>query len=154
LCPIWLTSLTGQVQTENGTANGLPIVSNASSLFYNYSASTWAHHWSQIVSGTTGAGIMLTDNANQYLYIFDSIKGVKTGGLNTNSTGTIQMSPVAKSQLSFNTTLDSRMQDMIWYGAVATFDTAATSIYNNTDQTGLWMIAEYPPKIVVTAENY
>jgi hypothetical protein len=153
LCPVWLTSLTGQVQTENGTANGLPIVSNATDLFYNYSASTWAHHWSQVISGTTGAGIMFTDNANQYLYIFDNITGTKTGGLNTNSAGTIQLSPVAKSQLNFNTTLDSRMQDMIWYGAVATFNTATTSIYNNTDQTGLWIIVEYPPKVAVTGEN-
>ena len=154
LCPVWLTSLTGQVQTENGTANGLPIVSNATDLFYNYSVSAWAHHWSQIISGTTGAGIMFTDNANQYLYIFDNITGTKTGGLNTNSTGTIQLTPVAKSQLNFNTTLDSRMQDMIWYGAVATFNTTTTSIYNSADQTGLWIIVEYPPKVAVTGENY
>jgi hypothetical protein len=154
LCPVWLTSLTGQVQTENGTANGLPIVSNATDLFYNYSASTWAHHWSQIVSGTAGAGIMFTDSANQYLYIFDSITGTKTGGVNTSSTGTIQLSPVAKSQLNFNTTLDSRMQDMIWCGAIATFNTATTSVYNNTDQTGLWIIVEYPPKVAVTGQNY
>ncbi|MGB8780198.1 MAG: hypothetical protein WCD81_06065 [Candidatus Bathyarchaeia archaeon] len=153
LCPVQLTSLTGQVQTENGTANGLPIVSNATDLFYNYSVSTWAHHWSQIISGTTGAGIMFTDNANQYLYIFDTITGIKTGGLNTNSTGTIQLTPVAKSQLTFNTTLDSRMQDMIWYGAVATFNTTATSIYNSTDQTGLWILVEYPPTVAVTGVN-
>jgi hypothetical protein len=154
LCPVWLTSLTGQVQTENGTTNGLPIVSNATALFYNYSASAWAHHWSQIISGTSGAGIMFTDSANQYLYAFDTITGITTGGLNTNSTGTIQLSPVAKSQLSFNTTLDSRMQDMIWYGAVATFNATASPVYNNSDQTGLWIIAEYPPTIAVTTPNY
>jgi hypothetical protein len=142
------------VQTENGTSGGLPIVSNATALFYNYSASAWAHHWSQIISGTSGAGIMFTDNANRYLYIFDSITGITTGGLNTNSTGTIQLSPVAKSQLSFNTTLDSRMQDMIWYGAVATFNATAPAIYNNSDQTGLWITAEYPPTIAVTTPNY
>jgi hypothetical protein len=153
LCPIWLTSLTGQVQTENGTSGGLPIVSNATALFYNYSALTWAHHWSQIVSGTSGAGIMFTDSANQYLYAFDSITGITTGGLNTSSTGTIQLSPVAKSQLSFNTTLDSRMQDMIWYGAVVTFNATAPPIYNNSSQTGLWIIAEYPPTIAVTTQN-
>jgi hypothetical protein len=153
LCPIWLTSLTGQVQTENGTSGGLPIVSNATALFYNYSASAWAHHWSQIISGTSGAGIMFTDSANQYLYAFDSITGITTGGLNTSSTGTIQLSPVAKSQLSFNTTLDSRMQDMIWYGAVVTFNATAPPIYNNSNQTGLWIIAEYPPTIAVTTQN-
>lgn len=158
LCPVWLTSLTGQIQTENGTVSGLPIVSNATNLFYNYSASSWAHHWSQSVSAAKGAGIMFTDSANQNLYIFDSITGIKTGALNTNSTGIIQVSPIAKSQLSFNTTLDPRMQDIIWYGAVATFDMTTpiynTPIYNNSDQTGLWMIVEYPPTVAVTAQNY
>jgi hypothetical protein len=152
-CPVWLTSLTGQVQTENGTANGLPIVSNATAQFYNYSVSTWAHHWSQYISGTTGAGIMFTDSANQYLYIFDTITGTKTGALNTNSTGTIQLQPVSMSQLNFNTTLDPRMQDMIWYGAIDTFNTAATSIYNNANQAGLWIFVEYPPTVAVTGVN-
>jgi len=158
LRPILLISLTGQIQTENGTISGLPIVSNATDLFYNYSASSWAHHWSQSVSATKGAGIIFTDSANQNLYVFDSITGIKTGAINTNSTGTIQVSPVAKSQLSFNTTLDPRMQDIVWYGAVVTFDTTTPinniPIYNNNDQTGLWMIAEYPPTVAVTTENY
>jgi hypothetical protein len=155
LRPVWLTSLTGQLQTENGTSNGLPIVSNASDLFYNYSVSAWAHHWSQAISGTTGAGIMFTDSANQNLYIFDSIKSVTTGALGTNSTTqTISLLPVAKSPVSFNTALDSRMQDIIWYGAVATFDATAPPIYNNSDQTGLWMNVEYPPTVVVTTQNY
>jgi hypothetical protein len=154
LCPIWLTSLTGQQQTENGTLNGLPTVSNATDLFYNYSSSSWAHHWSQSISGTKGAGIMYTDSANQNLYIFDSISGTKTGALLSNSTaGTIQLLPVVKSQLNFNVTLDSRMQDIIWCGAVATFDTT-TPIYSNSDQTGLWIIVEYPPTVTVTTENY
>jgi hypothetical protein len=154
LCPIWLTSLTGQLQTENGTANGLPIVSNATDLFYNYSTSSWAHHWSQSISGTKGAGIMFTDSANQNLYIFDSITGIKTGALLSNSTaGTTQLLPIAKSQLNFNATLDPRMQDIIWYGAVATFDTTAP-IYNNSNQTGLWIIVEYPPTVTVTTEAY
>jgi hypothetical protein len=158
LCPIWLnfTSLTGQLQTENGTANGLPIVSNTSAtdLFHDYSVSSWAHHWSQSISGTKGTGIMFTDSANQNLYIFDSITGVQTGALGVSSTlKTIQLLPIALSQLSFNTTFDPHMQDIIWYGAVATFDTT-TPMYNNSDQTGLWMIAEYPPTVAVTAENY
>jgi hypothetical protein len=154
MCPIWLTSLTGQLQTENGTASGLPIVSNATDLFYNYSTSSWAHHWSQSTLGTKGAGILFTDTANQNLYIFDSITGTKTGALLANSTTrTIQLLPIAKSQLAFNTTLDPRMQDIIWYGAVATFDTT-TPIYNNSDQTGLWIFVEYPPTIAITTENH
>ena len=155
LCPVWLTSLTGQVQTENGTTNGLPNVSNASDLFYNYSVSAWAHHWSQSISGTNGTGIMFTDNANQNLYLFDSIKGVKTGALGANSTPqTIQLLPVTKTTVSFNQTLDPRMQDIIWYGAIATFNATTPPIYNNTDQTGLWMIVEYPPTVAVSGENY
>jgi hypothetical protein len=156
LCAVCLntTSLTGQVQTENGTSNGLPIVSNATARFYNYSVLTWAHHWSQIISGTTGAGIMFTDSANQYLYIFDSISGIKTGALNTNSTGKIQLSPVAMAQLNFGTTLDPRMEDMIWYGAIDTFNTTATEIYNNANQAGLWTLVEYPPTVAVTGVNY
>jgi type IV secretory pathway ATPase VirB11/archaellum biosynthesis ATPase len=95
---------------------------------------------------------MFTDSANQYLYIFDTITGTKTGALNTNSTGTIQLQPVAMSQLNFNTTPTS-MQDMIWYGAIDTFNTAATSIYNNANQTGLWIFVEYPPTVAVTGQN-
>jgi hypothetical protein len=155
LCPVWLTSLTGQAQTENGTTNGLPNVSNASDLFYNYSASAWAHHWSQSISGASGTGIMFTDNANQNLYLFDSIKGVQTGALGANSTTqTIQLLPVTKTTVSFSQTLDPRMQDIIWYGAIATFDATAPPIYNNSNQTGLWMIVEYPPTVAVTAQNY
>jgi len=154
LCPVWLTSLTGQVQTENGTANGLPIVSNATAQFYNYTVSTWAHHWSQYVSGTAGAGIMFTDSANQYLYIFDTINGTKTGALNANSTGTIQLQPVSMAQLNLGNTTDPRMQDMIWYGAIDTFNTTTTEIYNNANQAGLWIFVEYPPTIAVTGQNY
>ena len=97
---------------------------------------------------------MFTDSANQNLYIFDSIKWHKDRSALSNSTaGTIQLLPLVKSQLNFNTTLDSRMQDIIWYGAVATFDTT-TPIYSNSDQTGLWIIVEYPPTVTVTTENY
>lgn len=155
LCPVWLTSLTGQViQTENGTTNGLPNVSNASGLFYNYSVSAWAHHWSQSISGTNGTGIMFTDNANQNLYLFDSIKGVQTGALGANSTAqTIQLLPVNRTTVSFSQTLDPRMQDIVWYGAIATFNATTTPIYNNADQTGLWILVEYPPAVAVTGEN-
>jgi hypothetical protein len=154
LCPVWLTSLTGQVQTENGTTNGLPNVSNASDLFYNYSASAWAHHWSQSISATNCTGIMFTDSANQNLYLFDSIKGVQTGALVANSTTqTIQLLPVTRTTVSFNQTLDPRMQDIVWCGAIATFNATTTPIYNNANQTGLWILVEYPPTVAVTGEN-
>jgi hypothetical protein len=41
------------------------------------------------------------------------------------------------------------MYDMIWQGAIVTFN-ATTPIYNNNNQTGLWIIAEYPPTVQVT----
>lgn len=150
LCPIMISNLNGQWQTENGTASGYPIVSNITGVFYNYSSSIWAHHWSQSISGAKGAGIMFTDSAHQQLYIFDSIAGSKTGGLKANSTArTIELLPVTLSKVNINPPLDSRATDIIWYGAVATFD-GTTPIYNNYDKTGLWTLVEYPPSITVT----
>ena len=74
-----------QLQTENGTLNGYPVVANASgsNSYYNFSDGRWAHHWSQFTwsSGTRGAGIMFTDTANQMLYRFDTIAGNTTGAL-------------------------------------------------------------------------
>ena len=39
--------------------------------------------------------------------------------------------------------------DVTWHGAVVTFD-GTTPIYNESGQTGLWVIVEYPPTITVT----
>jgi len=146
LCPIKLKASTGQQQTENGTASGYPIVSNATGLFYNFSASTWAHHWSQFISGTKGTGIMFTDSANQNLYFFDTKAGSQTGCLNvTNSI--IELLPVKRAYANFTYALD-----VTWHGAVVTFD-GTTPIYNNANQTGLWIIVEYPPTVAVTTES-
>jgi hypothetical protein len=146
LCPIKLTGLTGQPQVENGTASGYPTVSNATGLFYNAS-SVWQHHWSQFVQGTRGAGIMYTDDSNQKLYTFDSIAGNQTGALSADATGAIGLMPVTTAQAKFNNSMN-----VIWYGAVVTFD-GTTPIYNNSDQTGLWMLVEYPPTVTVTTGN-
>lgn len=148
LCPINLTTSVDQLQTENGTVNGIPIVANGSG---NFSSSVWAHHWSQFISGTQGAGIMFTDAANQQLYAFDSISGNSTGALKTNnSTKTIELLPVTLRQVQFTYALD-----VTWHGAVATFDGTATPIYTmqGTAPTGLWLLVEYPPKITVTSES-
>lgn len=72
--------------TENKTSGGYPIVGETypgvTNLFYNFSSSMgWAHHWSEYISGSKGAGIMFTDNSNSKLYTFDSIAGAKTGAL-------------------------------------------------------------------------
>jgi len=157
LCPISLTTQISQpqIQTENGTLAGLPqnVTTTNADLFYNFSNGNWAHHWSQFISGTTGAGIMFTDSANQNLYVFDSMRHNATGSLDANSTmGTIQLLPVTTSLLNSSTALDPGIQDITWYGAVATFS-ATTPIYNNTDQTGLWMLVEYPPTVAVTGVN-
>jgi hypothetical protein len=156
LCPISFTTQISQlqIQTENGTVTGLPqvAVTNGTDLFYNFSDGRWAHHWSQFITGTTGSGIMFTDSANGNLYIFDSTVGKKIGGLQTNSTAkAINMLPVVTSLLYPNS-LDPGMQDMTWSGAVATF-AATAPIYNNLDQTGLWVLVEYPPVVAVRAQD-
>ncbi len=146
LCPIKLTASTGQPQTENGTSGGFPTVSNATSVFYNQSATNWAHHWSQMISGTRGAGIMFTNNANQQLYAFDNAT-IKTGALNVVGTSrTIELLPVIRSPVQFTSALD-----MAWFGAVVTFD-GGNPIYKvqGGSKTGLWVIVEYAPTIAVS----
>ena len=143
LCPIRLSYSGGQPQTENGTE-----VSTSTGLFYNFSASCWQHHWSQLTSasGTKGAGIMFRDAANQMLYFFDNIAGSKTGALDVASDA-IELCPVTSmASVSFTYALD-----ILWYGAVVTFD-GTTPIYKS-DGSGLWIIAEHPPVITVTTES-
>jgi hypothetical protein len=152
LCPIKLTTSIDQLQTENGTVNGIPIVSNGTSSFYNFTSGTWtAHHWSQFISGSQGAGIMFTNASNQQLYVFDSIAGSSTGALRVNnSTRTIELLPVALSQTLFTYALD-----VTWHGAVATFDSSATPVYTlqGTAPTGLWLLVEHQPTITVASES-
>jgi hypothetical protein len=151
LCPIQLGASSGQSMTENGTASGYPIVSNATGSFYNQSMANWAHHWSQFISSARGFGIMFRDSSNEKLYYFDSITGSKTGALNVSSSSgqrRIEFLPVSNlAQVSnFTSALD-----IIWYGAVVTFD-GGTPIYKSGG-TGLWIIVEYPPTVAVTAES-
>jgi hypothetical protein len=154
LCPINVTTAPAisQLQTENGTVNGIPIVTNGTGSFYNFTSGTWtAHHWSQFISGTQGAGIMFTNATNQQLYVFDSIAGNSVGALKVdNSTRTIELLPVARFSANFYSALD-----VTWHGAVATFDSSATPIYTmqGTAPTGLWLLVEYQPTITVTSEN-
>jgi hypothetical protein len=151
LCPIRLTSSISQLQTENGTAAGYPIVSNGTGLFYNQSMANSAHRWSQFISGTSGSGIMFTDSCNNKLYYFDTLTANKTGTLKvSNGTKDIMFAPVALTTLyNFTSALD-----ITWNGAVVTFD-ATTPIYtlNSGNATGLWIIVEYPPTVAVTTES-
>jgi hypothetical protein len=150
LCPIKLTASSGTPQTENGTLNGYPIVRNGTGLFYNFSASIWAHHWNQIISATKGVGLMFTDNGNRQLYAFDSMAGSKTGAVKTDATArTIELLPVTRFPVQFTSALD-----ISWHGAVVTFD-GSTPIYriDNGRITGLWIIAEYPPTVTVSTDS-
>jgi len=148
LCPIQLSTFFNSIQTENGTANGFPIVTSGSGTFYNYSGSGTPHHWSQFISGERGAGIMFTDSTNQKLYIFDTIAGSKVGALRADAANRrIELLPVASGQVQFKFALD-----VTWYGAVVTFDDT-TPIYNSSNESGLWIIVEYPPTITVTTES-
>lgn len=135
--------------TENGTLSGFPIVTNGTGTFYNYTSGGWTpHHWSQLISGTRGAGIMFTDKANQMLYVFNSITGSSVGAIkNTESTKTIELLPVASGSVSFTYALD-----VSWHGAVVTFD-GTTPIYRSSDESGLWILVEYPPTATVTTES-
>jgi hypothetical protein len=154
LCPIQLsTNLTSiQTMTENGTASGYPIVANGTGTFSNYTSGGWTpHHWSQTIMGTRGAGIMFTNTANQRLYAFDSTPPeTATGALKASTTGNglIQFVPVTLRQVQFTYAMD-----ITWHGAVVTFDNT-TPIYTTAGTpTGLWILAEYPPTITVTAES-
>jgi hypothetical protein len=146
ICPIKITVSSGSPQTENGISGGFPLVQSGTGTFYN-SSSVWQHHWSQIVSGTKGAGIMFTDEANKMLYTFDS-GATKTGAVKV-GTQTIELLPVTRSSVSFTSA-----KDVTWYGAVVTFD-GTRPIYQEQggDKTGLWITVEYPPTITVTTQS-
>lgn len=146
LSAIQLSVTVGQQQTEDGTSGGYPISSNATGLFYNFSSPTgWAHHWSEFISGTSGAGIMFTDSTNQKLYIFDSIAGDKTGALNViSSERIIEVNPVERYAASFTYPLD-----VTWHGAVVTFEDEPIYPSSGGD-IGLWVIVEHPPTITVS----
>jgi hypothetical protein len=92
---------------------------------------------------------MFTDAANQKLYAFDSIAGSSTGALKA-SNALIELLPVNGAQASFK-----YPYDITWQGAVASFDnsTPICSLYDGTTPTGLWIIAEYPPTLTVTAKT-
>jgi hypothetical protein len=98
---------------------------------------------------------MFTDPNNQNLYFFDT-KGATpaaTGALNVSTTTkTIELAPV--SSLHGVTSYDTPSgEDITWQGAIVTFDSSTTPVYKqNVDnsQSGLWILAEYQPRITVT----
>jgi hypothetical protein len=154
LCPIQLTTaLTPvQIQTENSTFAGSPLLQNGTGTFLNSTSGGWtAHHFSQFISDTgKGAGIIFTDVANQKLYAFDSFSGSSSKGALKASSGLLELLPVSSSQVQF-----TYAYDVTWQGAVVTFDstTPVCSLYDGTTPTGLWILAEYPPTLTVTAKS-
>jgi hypothetical protein len=148
LCAIRVSVSGGQQRTENGTNGGYPVSSAATGLFYNFSGfqNGWAHHWSEFISGNSGAGIMFRDNANQKLYLLDSIAGQKIGGVNVVGTNrVIEFNPVGRSQFpaTFTYSLDT-----VWHGAVVTFN--GEPIYPTAGNAGLWTLVEHPPMVAVS----
>jgi hypothetical protein len=144
-------------RTENGTSGGYPINSTATGLFYNRTSPSfqtgWAHHWSEFISGSSGAGIMFTDSANQKLYVFDNIAGQKTGALNvmTSPNRVIEFNPLARSQYPASFTYPL---DVTWHGAVVTFNNDPNNtIYPTSGNIGLWVIVEYPPRILMATND-
>jgi hypothetical protein len=155
LCPIQLTtSLSSpQLQTENGTLAGFPIIQNGTGTFVNSTIGSWtAHHFSQFVStdGTKGAGIMFTDVANQRLYAFNSFVSSTSNGALKASSGLLELLPVSAPQVQF-----TYAYDITWQGAVVTFDgtTPLCGLYDGTTPMGLWILAEYPPTLAVTPKS-
>jgi hypothetical protein len=148
LCAIRVSVSGGQQRTENGTSGGYPVSSTATGLFYNFTGfqNGWAHHWSEFISGSSGAGIMFRDNANEKLYLLDSIAGQKTGGVNVAGVSrVIEFNPVGRSQFpaAFTYSLD-----VVWHGAVVTFN--GEPIYPTVGDVGLWVLVEHPPVVAVS----
>jgi hypothetical protein len=153
LCPIRISSTLSspQVQTEDGTSGGFPVVADGTGVFSNSTSGGWTpHHWSQLISGsgTRGTGIMFTDDSNRKLYTFDSIAGTATGALSATSTSLIELLPV---ELSTVTPFMGAL-DISWRGAVVTFD-GTSPIYKESDGSGLWILVEYLPTVTVTARS-
>jgi hypothetical protein len=144
----------GANQTEDGTLLGVPIVNYTGGFLYNAS-NIWEHHWSEFIGNNHGFGIMTTTQQNQQLYAMDDIGHVQTGGINITAsingnrqTATIELKPVSLRSVSF-----TDQHDLIWYGAVATFE-GQNPIYPDTGGiTGLWTITEYCPTVIVTTST-
>jgi hypothetical protein len=151
LCPVAITTSASpvQTQTENLVLGGVPVVQNSSGTYIKSSSSS-AHHFSQYITlNGKGSGVMFTEKDYQRLYAFDSF-GAQTGSLNVTSNRLIELLPVDMASVSFRT-----VYDIIWQGAVATFDNSAPicKMYDDTTPSGLWILAEYPPTLTVTARS-
>ena len=147
LSAIQLSGLSGTPLTEDGTDGVYPLNSTSTGLFYDGYPTGWDHHWSQISSGTTGAGLMFTNTTNQNLYRFDSIAGNKTGALNVLGSG-IEFNPV-EDGLNHPVNNYNDASDVSWWGAVVTFNSEPIYTSSANEHVGLWVMVEYPPSVTV-----
>jgi len=148
-----------EIRTENGTLAGSPLISYNEGFFHNFSdnfENGWAHHWSELIENNHGFGVMMNTQQNLQLYVLDEIAGNKTGGINiddsysgNDQTVTIEVKPAS----SLTTVSFTHALDVIWCGAVATFDGDNPIYPDNGGTTGLWITVEYPPTIAVTTGN-
>ncbi len=150
VCPIKITTSASSVTpwTENGTSAGFPIIAKTSDTYSSYGSSTM-HRWSELInSANQGSGLIFTNKANQQLYVFDALPAsTSKGAIRTTSTS-IELVPVSQASVSFTAALD-----VTWSGAVVTFDntTPVCKMFDASTPTGLWILAEYPPYITITA---
>ena len=156
LCPLRLTtSVTPTtLQTENGTLKDFPIVINGSATYANFTVGGYTdHYFMQYIqdgSNNKGAGLMFSDIQNERLYAFDNFPLSTAKGALRTSTNLLELLPVSSGSVSFRTAYD-----ITWQGAVATFDnsTPICNFYDATTPMGLWILAEYPPMLTVTAKS-
>ena len=140
--------------TEDGIQGGNPTINYSSGFYYN-SSNGWQHHWSEFVGNNHGFGIMMTTAQNLQLYAMDYILGNQTGGINVmdsingnSQTLTLQLKPVSLRPVSF-----TDPHDLIWSGAIATFD-GQNPIYPDTGGTnGLWTTIEQPLNVTVITKS-
>ena len=152
VCPIKISTNAQSVTpwVENGTSSGFPIIAKIPETYSSYGSSTM-HRWSELISSdsTKGSGIMFTSNANQKLYVFDALSGGTSKGAIKANANSIELAPISQGWFSFTYPLD-----VTWSGAVVTFDNNTPPVckmYDATTPTGLWILAEYPPTVTVTA---
>ncbi len=154
LCPLKLTTSVSSptLQTENGTVADFPIVASGAATYANYIGGGYTkHHFMQFITDAgKGAGLMFSDAQNMLLYAFDSFPASTSKGTLKTSTGTLELMPVGLGQVQFKTSYD-----ITWKGAVATYDTQTPicNFYDGTTPMGLWILAEFPPKLTVTAHS-
>ena len=147
LSAVQLAGLSGTLLTEDGTDGVYPLNSTSADLFYDGYPTGWDHHWSQISSGNSGAGLMFTNATNQNLYLFDSMAGNKTGALNVFSSG-IEFNPV-EDGLSHPVIGYTDALEVTWSGAVVTFNSEPIYTSSANEHVGLWVMVEYPPTVGV-----